>query len=190
MTVPALQMWLNSLCVVTIWLIWISLQQASLCFLPHPPFFFLILACFYLLQKVGHCSFSLDIALFTVSMHPQTSLKYLNLIELFIPYDLWSCPALVHKPAVPLKTIHNHRTRATYGLVSAFLSLVNGRYVELIRGLAEQVMTRFSKGIGCTGGSAVEAQAEGALTASCRVAWPGSSLAQAWLCWVGVSNKK
>lgn len=60
-------------------------------------------------NKIGCCSFSLDITRSAVSMHPQTSLKYLNLIELFIPYNFSSCPALVHKPAVPLKTIHNHK---------------------------------------------------------------------------------
>lgn len=42
-------------------------------------------------------------------------------------------------------------------------------------------MTRFSKGIGCTGGSAVEAQAEGALTASCRVAWAKPGCAESVL---------
>lgn len=60
-------------------------------------------------HKIGHCSFSLNITISAISMHPQTSLKHLNLIELFIPQNLSSCPALVHKLAVPLKTIHNHK---------------------------------------------------------------------------------
>lgn len=76
----------------------------------------------------------------------------------------------MHKPAVPLKTIHNHKQNNIRVSFSIYV-LINGQYVELMRGLAEQVMTQFSKGIGCTVGSAAEAQAEGALTASCRMAW-------------------
>lgn len=120
-------------------------------------------------KKLGHCSFSLNITLSAVSVQPQTSLKYLNLTELYIPYNLSSCPTLVHKPAVPLKTIHNHKQNNIR--VSFSICVLSGQYVELMRGLAEQVMIQFSKGIGCTGGSAVEAQAEGAITASCRMAW-------------------
>lgn len=85
---------------------------------------------------------------------------------------------LVHKPAVPLKMIHNHN-QTTYGLVWAFFVLINGPYVKLMRGLAEQVMAQFSKGIGCTEGSAAEAQAEGTLTASRRMAWSSWAM----LCW-------
>lgn len=54
-------------------------------------------------KKKSHCSFSLNITLSAVSMHPQTSLKYLNLIYLFIPYSSSFLPSTSAQTCCPFE---------------------------------------------------------------------------------------
>lgn len=119
-----------------------------------------------LTEKKG--SFTLQ-HIIVCSKHASSNELKILFETMFVPWNE-NCPALVQKPAVPLKRIHDHN-KMTYRLVSAFLSSkqticdVNDRisragYGSILKG-----------GIGCTEESAVEAQAEGALTASRRMAW-------------------
>lgn len=109
-----------------------------------------------------------------------------KLMEWFIPRNFSSCPALVQKPAVPLKTIHNQEENNIQVSRSSFCPnlTVIMTLCRVHEGIGRQVMTRFSKGIDCTGGSVVEAQAEGALTASCCIA------CSSWAVLVVLAKKK